>query len=299
MGEPITVGLDIFDRVNELKISSNVDSELSYVTERYFDYLEELKNLVERDGFSEATQDAFLLRMKSRDIRENHLIEKEDSLLIDMYLSLSKPNVTDRVIKRDGKPLTVRTLKSYHHLLLEGTSSAEDINNYVRKNNEAFVGTYNLDGSKNIQYMPVDYHDACKALALLAEYYNNNTLINISDIFKKPFLFHALVACLQVFRDGNTRFARVLQHTKIWELTNVHNMELDNGSIHLKMPALYLTSPYKLYRGQYREIISSLVVDNKDEDWNNWILFNLYRADEALFKAENELEKVKQRKLSL
>lgn len=290
MSNPVTVKLDIFDRVQDIKLSDRIKNSCEYTLETYFEYLDDLKNLVDKEGFSSDIQDAFLLRMKLADIRENHLIEEEDSLLIDIYNCLNGPNVTDELIKRNGEKFSVDDLKRYHRILLQGTSSDEGLSEYVRTNNEAFVGTYNIDGSKNIEYMPLDYNEITQALDLLTNFYNDNRIQNENDVLIKPFLFHALVACLQLFRDGNTRFGRVLQHAKIWNLTNQYNAQMNNGKIQLKMPALYLTKPYKLYRKQYRQIIASLVTNNHDEDWNNWLLFNLWRTDEALNKANNDLQ---------
>ena len=102
MSNPVTVKLDIFDRVQDIKLSDRIKNSCEYTLETYYEYLDDLKNLVDKEGFSSDIQDAFLLRMKLADIRENHLIEEEDSLLIDIYNCLNGPNVTDELIKRNG-----------------------------------------------------------------------------------------------------------------------------------------------------------------------------------------------------
>ena len=95
---------------------------------------------------------------------------------------------------------------------------------------------------------------------------------------------HALVAYIQPFGNGNTRLARVLQHGKIWHMTNTR---LDKE---LELPILYLSKHYLQSRPQYRELISKIA---NNQDWNSWINYNLNMTDENLYWSQENLKKVK------
>jgi len=293
--QPKMATLGIFDRVKDIKISDSVKYDCEYTIELYKEYLIALKYLQDKEEMPTREREAYLKQMKEADIKVNQTTERENEYLIEIYRMLSKDSVLDKLIRKNGKNITTKELKKYHHLLLKGTSCDEGETEYIRKNNDAFVGNYNIDGSKNIHYMPVDYKDIPQALKLLRDYYNGNGITKEEEILIRPFLLHAIVACLQMFTDGNTRLARVLQHAKIWTYTNDHNYLLlaEEDRLNLSMPALYLTGPYYASRGQYREIIKDLVVIDSDKAWNKWLEFNLYKTQEALFKQTNDLNTLK------
>jgi len=282
--------LDIFERVKKIKLSDGVKYDLESVLEKYNNMIKNLKYLEDGTSFPIKERNAFLKDLKNEDIKNNQIVENEDEYLINLYHYLQPNTVTDTLIKKNGEDVSLDEFTFYHQLLLKGTSSFDSREDYTRKNNDAFVGTYNVDMRTNkqynvVDYKPINYKYIPKALELLVNYYNDKELKDENDILIKPFLFHAIVACLQLFQDGNTRFARVLQHIKIWNYTN----QINTNQIKLKMPVLYLTEPYKLYRGQYREIIKDLVVEDTDSSWNKWLEFNLYRAEEALNYEQNNL----------
>lgn len=296
--KPKIVTLDIFDTAKNLKLTDYNKYYCDDIIEMYANYLKELKYLQDNEQLTEKERDAFLTSLKEMDIINNQATENENPSLILIYRNLDNKPTIDELIKKGNTPLTSEEIKKYHRQLIKDTSSDEGKIEYVRSNNNAFVGTYNIDGTKNIQYMPIDYRNVEEALTLLAEYYNQK-ISEPSDILVKPFLFHALVACLQVFNDGNTRIARLLQHTKIWNYTNEYNGLLlpEKDKITLEKPALYLTEPYRQTRGQYREIIKNLVISGTQKDWNKWIDFNLMRTEETLNKQTNVLKEFKEQEV--
>jgi len=281
------VDLSIFDRVNNLKISDGNKYTLDDTLIQYKDFIKNLKYLYDDVAFPIKERNAFLKNMKEQDIRDNQVTENENKTLIDIYRYLDKASVIDSLIKKRGNSITVDELKYYHKLLLKGTSCENGKDDYIRTDNNHWVGVTGSGNKKDIHYMPIDYNDIPRALELLIEYYNNNQLSNENDIFINPFLFHLLVATLQIFEDGNTRLARVFQHIKLWNNTNSFY------GIHLTSPILYLTKPYQLYRPKYREIIKEVANDNSDSSINKWLEFNLYRTQEQLYKESSDLDELK------
>ena len=281
------VDLSIFDRVNNLNISDANKYNLDETLYQYRFFINNLKYLSDNESFPVKERNAFLKNMKEQDIKDNQITENENETLIEIYRYLDKESVTDSLIKRRGKPISLEELKYYHKLLLKGTSSNSFKDDYVRCDNNHWVGTEISEKERDVHYMPIDYKDIPKALELLVDYYNNDKLNDENDIFVKPFLFHLLIATLQIFDDGNTRLARVFQHIKLWNYTNSFY------GIHLTSPILYLTKPYKIYRPQYREIIKDVANDDSDKSINKWLEFNLYRAQEQLYKQSSDLEELK------
>ena len=209
------VDLGIFDRVSNVKISDANKYNLEETLYQYKDFINNLRYLDDKTLFPIKERNAFLKNMKEQDIRNNQITENENETLIDIYRYLDKESVTDSLIKKKGTPITLDELKYYHKLLLKGTSSDTMKDDYVRTDNSHWVGTEISETKRDIHYMPINYEDIPKALELLVQYYNDNSLNDENEIFIKPFLFHILVACLQVFDDGNTRLARVFQHIKL------------------------------------------------------------------------------------
>lgn len=296
--KPKIVTLDIFDTVENIKLTDYVKYYCDDILEMYANYLKELKYLQDNEQLTKKERDAFLTSLKEMDIINNQVTENENPNLILIYRNLDKKPTIDELIKKGNTPLTSEEIKKYHRQLIKDTSSDKGKIEYVRNNNNFFVGTYNANRTKNIEYMPIDYKNIDEALNLLVEYYNQK-ISEPNDILIKPFLFHALVACLQIFNDGNTRIARLLQHIKIWNYTNEYNGLLlpEKDKITLEKPALYLTEPYRQTRGQYREIIKNLVISGTLEDWNKWFDFNLMRTEETLNMQTNVLKEFKEQEV--
>jgi Fic family protein len=122
----------------------------------------------------------------------------------------------------------------------------------------------------------------------ILDYYNNPANEKtLDDIFIKSIIIHGLVASYQMFDDGNTRLARLLQHVKMFKLTN----QLTDHK--LILPSLYATRTYYPHRTEYRNLIKELVINTGTESWNNWISFNLKRIEDKLFYATDKVSDIK------
>ena len=91
---------------------------------------------------------------------------------------------------------------------------------------------------------------------------------NEYDAIIKPIIYHGLLAALQLFKDGNTRYARTIQHVELWGMLN--NIVSD----HIDLPLIYATRQYFPFRGEYRDLIKNLAV-NQEDAWDDWISFNI------------------------
>ena len=118
------------------------------------------------------------------------------------------------------------------------------------------------------------------------QYYNESDNCK-QNIFFKSFLIHGIIAALQVFDDGNTRLARLLQNTNIYKQTKDL---IDNN---LNSPALYVTRAYYPQRNEYRSLIRNMAIEPNNENINNWIKFNLRRTEDTLYCNNEKVEKVK------
>lgn len=109
----------------------------------------------------------------------------------------------------------------------------------------------------------------------LTIYYNSNIHENYTLV--KPTLIHGLIGALQIFNDGNTRFGRTLQSLKTYELTE------KNLGRYFSLPTLYTSDAYFDYREQYRNKIADIAINPDNESLNNWVNFNLNRAEDQIF----------------
>lgn len=184
------------------------------------------------------------------------------------------------------KSLSKNIVLNSHKLLMKNTSTEDDNTNKYRSSNRKYVGNI-VNGVRNIQYFPLDYNKIDIAMDKILEVYNDKTNENLNNIFIKPFIIHGLVAAYQMFDDGNTRLARLLQHVKLFDMTN------ENTDFKFKNPALYATRSYYPYRGEYRNLIKNIVLCPDSENWNNWFIFNLKRLEDQMFLNMNNLEELK------
>ena len=113
------VDLSIFDRVNNLNISDANKYNLDETLYQYRDFINDLKYLSDNESFPVKERNAFLKNMKEQDIKDNQITENENETLIEIYRYLDKESVTDSLIKRRGKPISLEELKYYHKLLLK------------------------------------------------------------------------------------------------------------------------------------------------------------------------------------
>ena len=273
------VQLDILNNLENIEILETTKDHLEYTIELYKNYLSNIKKLPYEYKIR------FLETLKAAEIMDNQKLEKENSFLISLYMTVMGKNSIDEMIDLKDKQITCENIIEIQKLILEGTTSdKKEIRGY-RQNNRSFVGNIN-NGVRNIQYFPLRYNEIEEAMNRFIKYYNQQE-IDESSIFIKPFILHGLLASLQCFNDGNTRLSRLLQHIKMWNLTNsVLNIDLP-------LPAIYISRSYYPYRNEYREKIKNIVINMDANSWNDWFNFNLNRLEDQLFYIDNNLEEFK------
>ena len=287
-GKHSIASLEIFDTIKNIDVSDKLIKHLDYTTEILTEHLGEISELKDRKpGLNE-----YLKALKVGDIVDNQSLEKENSFMIGLYMQVKKENAIDKLIKilKQKGEISGADISRVHNTLLYGTSS-EDIN-LVRNKNDKFVGTVDNNGIQ-IDYLPIDYRDIKIALEELAKLYNNRESLDYLDnLLFQPFLIHGLFGAFQIFNDGNTRMGRLMQHALLWQLINeITDYNFDN-------PPIYATRSYFPYRGEYRDRIASLVIDNNSEAWNKWFDFNLNRIEDQIYASDENIKMLK-RKLSL
>ncbi len=271
--------LKLFEEVKNLVIYDYcIERELE-ILDKYLEYINNIYSLPEN------IQKKYLDSIKVQEIMDTQLLEKEDSYLLALYLMTKEECAMDYFLN-DFPSMDINKNKiiNAHKRLLEGTSSSMYAKKDHRTDNEAFVARCK-NGEVTIRYFTIDYKDIDTAINNLIVYYNGNLHNQYTLI--KPILLHGLVGALQLFDDGNTRFGRMLQNMKMFELTN------NNFDINLKSPALYNSRAYKDYIIQYREKLGAMVVEPGEETWNKWINFNLNRVEDQIYYANSKLNDYK------
>lgn len=273
------VTTEIFDSIKNLEISMETKDHLEYTIELYKNYINELLKL------PLDKQEHFLRTLKAAEIIYNQKLEQENSFLISLSMTILGVNSIDEMIKLNKGKLKSEDLVRIQNLILEGTTIDKKDNNGYRTNNRRFVGTWN-NGVRNIQYFPIEYKNIDIAVSEFLKYYNEKEKQELS-VLLKPFVIHGLLAALQLFNDGNTRLARLLQHIKIWEST-AEIFKLD-----ISMPAIYMSRSYYPYRTEYRNKIKNIAIEMDNNSWNDWFNFNLNRLEDQLFYIDENLEQYK------
>ena len=278
-GVPV-IGMEIFNCLEQLNINNQIINSAEYTYELYEDLVKKILDL------DPVMINKFLVQLKKADIIDNQSMEKEDSFLISLYNALEDKSAVDLLIENYGKKLDKEKLVLFHDKILKGTSSSKK--NGLRTNNLKFVGSWE-NGKRKIQYFPILDTQIDDAIKEFLSFYNNN--INLisqrSDIFVKPIIYHGLLAALQLFKDGNTRFARTFQNVEIWGLFNsILEKPID-------LPILYASRQYFPYRDDYRELLKNIAIKHNEEAWNDWIIFNLKRLQDSLYVDDQRLETIK------
>ncbi|MBR2708525.1 MAG: Fic family protein [Bacilli bacterium] len=276
------VDLTIFNYLDQLQASESLKGKIEYTIEIYKDLIKEIKNLPPELKLK------YLLTLKNADVIDNQVLEEEDSFLVSLAQNMNSTTALDIAINHYGKEFTKEDFIYLHDYLLTGTSSSDKQG--IREDNLKFVGTWE-NGEKNIQYFPIISDDIDKALTKFLNYYNSN-IDNTEkeyDAVLKPIIYHGLIAALQLFKDGNTRFARTIQHVELWGMLN--NI-VDKG---IEMPIVYPTRQCFPFRNKYRDLIKNIAVQNSEEAWNEWFNFNLLRIQDNIYKNEQNIELAKQR----
>ena len=269
---------DMIKKILNYHKSDIVKDEYSYLLELYSEYIDKINSL------DTQIRNEALTIFKGADLIDNQRLEKEDSFLIRLFLQVEKKHAIDLLLTE--KTLNKDLLLNTHKMLLQGTSTKESDCGIYRSNNRKFVGSWK-NNERCIQYLPIPYKEIDEAMEEFFTYYNNDSG---EDLFYKPFLIHGIIAALQAFNDGNTRLARLLQHTKLWEETNKY-YTYDYPS-----PLLYITRTYFPHREKYRSLIKDLAINPTDETVNNWLLFNMQRSEEQIWINNENIEKVKRLK---
>lgn len=258
---------ELINSLNELEIFKDVIDYNDNVTQAYFEYLKSL-SAIPKD-----TSHAYLEFLKDADIIDNQRIEKEDSFLIAIYSKLQDKHAIDILLENTN--ISKETLVKVHDLLIKNTTSAHKKANGFRTANTNVVGEI-INGKRHIHYFPLDH----KKINLIADkivyYINDEAKESYYRIFIKPIIIHGLIAAYQLFEDGNTRLARTVQNCQIYNMTNKYT------NFEISLPAIYMSRQYYPFRQNYRDLITDLVLKCDNEAWNNLIMFNLKRIEEAI-----------------
>lgn len=273
--------MELIERINEINLNDYNKDLLDSINEKYYNYLEQISQ------FDEKMLNYYLNTIKQSEILNNQQSENESSLLISLYNNMHRVNSIDKIIKllSDKDDLTKEDLQSLHKTLMQGTSYEENSYNF-RSDNNKFVGSFNADNTKRIDYIPIEYEKIPENINKILEILNDK---KIDNVFINPFIFHGVVAVMQPFDDGNTRLSRLIQHAKIWKNTNYLYGK------NFRAPILYISKNYLITRGKYRELITLLANEKDNNIWNKWFEYNFYMVDEQLYYLNNSIELIKKR----
>lgn len=276
--------LSMFEQIDKIEISDNLQMHLEYTNDLLREYLEEIMELEgKRPGLIE-----FLKAIKEGDVVDNHGLEKVNSFLVGLYSQMPRETAMERLVRyyKNGKEITSKNFLGIHSTLLYGTSVDED---KVRTSNSKFVGRV-VNGERVVDYFPIDYKDIRKAVNKIIEVYNGRLFDNgFDNVFFQPFLVHGLIGALQMFDDGNTRLGRVMQHALIWQLIN------ERTEFNFELPPVYATRAYYPLRCKYRELIAMLVKNNDNVAWNKWFDFNLDRIEDSIYAGRENVKLLKRK----
>lgn len=268
--------------IEKLQISNRVNEHLKYTHENYIEYLKKLKELDDR------VLKMYLKTLKNRELINNQETESEPSILIELFLNSQRKNSIEIAMQHfaDGK-ITKEELKKLHRIVIKNSADDKPENYNFRQDNKKWVGYFGTGGAQRVDYYPPEYKDIDGMLDFILEILNDDeSSKDINQTLIKPFVVHGFLGYLQAFGNGNTRLARVLQHGKIWHMT-----EKQEG-VALSSPAIYLSQNYLLTRHQYRELMKGVAIN---QDWDAWLNYNLNMVDEQLYMSENNLELIRRR----
>ena len=280
-GAPI-VKMNIFDVLDNYVPSERIEYTKDLYVELY-------------DKLSEYTDDEklmFLKALKESDIIDNQSIEKEDSFLIALRRNFESVFSIDLLLEKvnNNEYISKEDFINIHDTLLIGTSSENKLG--LRDNDLKFVGSYQFNPqtkyfyeNRAISYFPLKHTEIDAALDKFLNFYNSGIRPNDKyDVILLPMVCHGLIATLQLFKDGNTRYGRLFQNVLLHKLAN------DELNIDLELPLVYATRQYAAYREEYRKKIENIVLNNNAEAWEDWFSFNLKRIQDGIFYNSNCLD---------
>lgn len=271
--------MKLIDTAANIKLDDFNQSYLEEMVKEYEKYIETISS------FDERTLKKYLETLKQNEITNNHRTENVSQFMITYYSQMMEEDSLAKLIKilNEKDKLDKDDIKGLHKVLMEGTDCEKGSEDY-RKTDTKFVGAFNSDGTKRVDYMPIPSdtidENMDKVIALI-----NST--DVDNVFINPFIIHGLIAVMQPFDDGNTRTSRLLQHGKIWTATNALY------SKNFEQPTIYLSENYLISRGQYRELINRLAKEESNEAWNQWIKYNLIRVEEQFISLNNNIGHVR------
>ncbi len=273
------VSLDLFQSLEKITLSEKIKNELLYTLEICEFFINELNN------YNEKFQEQYLTALKNADIIDNKSIDKKDSFIASLQGFEMHNSAIDKLIYESHNILDKESFIVLHDLLLFGTSSYDKTG--LRRDNLKFIGKYEKNENskkveRKISYFPLDYRNIDKAIELFLNFYNNYNYEteNYAHILK-PIVVHGIIASLQLFNDGNTRYGRLFQSIGLWKGFKKHfNMEF-------KLPFIYGSRQYNFSRGKYRMLVNNLACYYDAKAWEDWIVFNLRKiTDCILFNME-------------
>lgn len=270
--------MKLVDNIDKIELNDNNKYFLEEILEKYLNYINQI------ESFDEKLLKHYLNTLKVNEILNNQQAEDENSFLISLYNNMQRENSLNRIIKilNEKDDLDKNDLKILHKILMKGTESEIGSEDF-RKNDTKFVGAFNQDGSKRIDYMPIPSKEIEYNIDEVLKFINNK---NTDNPFVNPFIAHGIISVMQPFDDGNTRTSRLLQHGKIWKNTNkLFSKEFDK-------PIIYLSKNYLITRGKYRELLTYLAKEESNEAWNKWFQYNFNMLDEQLYYLNNNIKRL-------
>lgn len=276
--------MEALDNIRNIKIYDTTLMHLEDVMDNYQKYMKYL------DDFSLKELALFLQTLRRNELINNQETEFEPPLLVEMQLNSERKNSISMMadIVNSNAPLTLEDIKTVHKRLLKGTQ--HDLpQNYPYREKEVRVSEF-INGEEVISYLPPESKEIIYYMNYILDYLNNDDNIQIETVFIKPMIAHAYIALLQPFRDGNTRLARLIEYSKMFDLTNKYFGK------NYPNPILYLSKNYLMTRGNYRNNIKDIAIFHNDKTWNNWFRYNLNRIEDQLYYLNNTLNQYQERK---
>ena len=284
-GAPI-VKMNIFDVLDNYVPSERIKNIIEYTKDLYVELYDKLSEYTDDEKLT------FLKTLKESDIIDNQSIEKEDLFLIALRRNFESVFSIDLLLEKvnNNEYISKEDFINIHDTLLIGTSSENKLG--LRDNDLKFVGSYQSNPqtkyfyeNRAISYFPLKHTEIDAALDKFLNFYNSGIRPNDKyDVILLPMVCHGLIAALQLFKDGNTRYGRLFQNVLLYKLAN------EELNIDLELPLVYATRQYAAYREEYRKKIENIVLNNNAEAWEDWFSFNLKRIQDGIFYNSNCLD---------
>jgi len=174
-----------------------------------------------------------------------------------------------------GLPLSLRTLRDAHRVLLEGV--ARHRGSTVRagefKEHQNFIGAYEIE---NARYVPPPKAETLQALDQLEKYIHRADDGGIPDLIDAA-LIHYQFEAIHPFSDGNGRVGRMLIPLHLFARKTIRE------------PILYLSPVFEQRKDEY---IDRMYEVSRDGAWLEWIAFFLDVVAESCKRAIETADKL-------